>query len=57
MIKWEKNEVDNPRAARVEAYRAIAEQLERFNNYIKGAVIGGMVLTPVYFILRAIGVF
>ena len=57
MIEWKKNEVDNPRAARVEAYRAIAEQLETFVGFIKIASVGGMCLTACYFILKIVRVF
>ena len=61
MIKWEGNEEEMDQKevefAKVEAYRAIAEQLEKFVNFIKIASVGGMCLTIVYFILKIIKVF
>jgi len=57
MIKWEYTEYDDLELAKLEACRAIAEQLERFNNFIKYASVGGMGLTAVYFMLKIVGVF
>ena len=57
MIKWKMSMYDKPKLARVEAYRAIAEQLERFNDFIKYASIGGMVFGAVYLGLKIVGVF
>ena len=57
MIKWKITMYDKPELARVEAYRAIAEQLERFNNFIKYASVGGMAFGAVYLGLKIVGVF
>ena len=57
MIKWEYTEYDDLELAKLEACRAIAEQLERFNNFIKYASVGGMGMTAVYFMLKIVGVF
>jgi len=57
MIKWEYTEYDDLELAKLEACRSIAEQLERFNNFIKYASVGGMAFTVVYFVLKIYGVF
>ena len=57
MIKWKFTDYDDLELVNLEACRSIAEQLERFNNFIKYASVGGMGLTAVYFMLKIVGVF
>ena len=57
MIKWKYTKFDDLELAKLETYRKIAEQLERFNKFVKYASVGGMCFTAVYFGLKIVGVF
>ena len=57
MIKWKFTDYDDLELGKLEACRSIAEQLERFNNFIKYASVGGMAFGAVYLGLKIVGVF